>query len=513
MVGPQLLDRLKGQFSAISYILIFLVVGLPVWWKTTEVYRAVLPYDEIHALSDVKTVVQRVNVLLVSPEAVDRRASELQKLLSNSKIYDIKLTIQNPGASDSKKLESCRTLEELDQMIATQVYSNMEGWIVLYEVGVELLENWSPVTVGNHRTVFFSPFSSSEDVAAMVMDTVLGEYYMLDMWESSSLPLSRGYDTLRKKSVGKIDLQLTLIIPEPEYVSASWNIQDSVKNYLQPFIDQFPLEVKINSQVLYLTTLNIPGSLEGQGPLEVSGDELGTSLNKVESLLSSQSSSHPALNLVVYIPPIHRSPLTIAGSTSNSFILPRWGGVTIYNFNKEDENVKFPVDLAVDMERVMGVWLGQLRSLLGVRPVTTALPLPSLGIRGWEVDYQLRYRSQENLVETRSTLQSLSSLLSQISNIVITEDIARRVETALESFSRSIVDLNAGEIVAGHSASQTSLKQSEAAFFDPSLLALLYFPDDQKYAIYVPYFLPVGLPILLSIKSIINIIKNKEKTD
>ena len=34
-------------------------------------------------------------------------------------------------------------------------------------------------------------------------------------------------------------------------------------------------------------------------------------------------------------------------------------------------------------------------------------------------------RSVENLVETRSTLQSLSSLLSQISNIVITQDIAR----------------------------------------------------------------------------------------
>ena len=27
MLGPQLVDRLKGQFSAISYILIFLVVG------------------------------------------------------------------------------------------------------------------------------------------------------------------------------------------------------------------------------------------------------------------------------------------------------------------------------------------------------------------------------------------------------------------------------------------------------------------------------------------------------
>ena len=55
--------------------------------------------------------------------------------------------------------------------------------------------------------------------------------------------------------------------------------------------------------------------------------------------------------------------------------------------------------------------------------------------------------------------------------------------------------------------------QSEAAFFDPSLLALLYYPDDQKYAIYVPYFLPVGLPILISLKSIVKLIKSKDKID
>ena len=56
--------------------------------------------------------------------------------------------------------------------------------------------------------------------------------------------------------------------------------------------------------------------------------------------------------------------------------------------------------------------------------------------------------------------------------------------------------------------------KAEAAFFDPSLLALLYFPDDQKYAIYVPYFLPVGLPILLSFKSIVKAVKAaKDKKD
>lgn len=43
---------------------------------------------------------------------------------------------------------------------------------------------------------------------------------------------------------------------------------------------------------------------------------------------------------------------------------------------------------------------------------------------------------------------------------------------------------------------------SEKAFFDPSLLALLYFPDDQKYAIYIPLFLPIMIPIILSARSI-----------
>lgn len=39
--------------------------------------------------------------------------------------------------------------------------------------------------------------------------------------------------------------------------------------------------------------------------------------------------------------------------------------------------------------------------------------------------------------------------------------------------------------------SKMSFTSSEEVFFDNSLLALLYFPEDQKYAIYVPLFLPI----------------------
>lgn len=38
---------------------------------------------------------------------------------------------------------------------------------------------------------------------------------------------------------------------------------------------------------------------------------------------------------------------------------------------------------------------------------------------------------------------------------------------------------------------------SSRAFFNPGMLALLYFPAEHKYAVYVPLFGPVSLPFLL----------------
>jgi phosphatidylinositol glycan class S len=51
----------------------------------------------------------------------------------------------------------------------------------------------------------------------------------------------------------------------------------------------------------------------------------------------------------------------------------------------------------------------------------------------------------------------------------------------------------------------------EKAFFDPSLLELLYFPEDQKFAIYIPLFIPVGLPLLVSIKSLVKSFKKRKE--
>ena len=154
--------------------------------------------------------------------------------------------------------------------------------------------------------------------------------------------------------------------------------------------------------------------------------------------------------------------------------------------------------------------------------------MPACGLREWEKDFQLRYRcvnvtfsfekynlnfrTLENILDSKSILSSLAHLLRQIPNIVISDLIGTRVETSIQQILSSSKLLKQGNLQEGYSRSREAIKLAETAFFDKSLLELLYFPDDQKYAIYIPYFLPVGLPVILSVKNLIKYIKEKRKT-
>jgi len=523
------INKMSESAGSLSYVGILVLLGLPLWWQTTTVCRANLPYTQISDLSLLSSVQQKVHVLLVTDDAINthKLGPQLQSLFMKSEVYDIELTVRELNQEERETIKQSDTLEELDEKIGNDLSLKKDGWIILFEVPGSFLTSIESAVAGNYRIVYFERICKAEDLTALVMDVMLGEYFLHNEWKNSDVVGSRSLpdpgDRLQagnqasKKTTGRLDLQLSLLVPEPDFVVANWQIQQAVDRHIKPFLQKFPLEVSINSQVLYLAELSIKRNYNNG--MNVTGEQIGLALNHVESLLNSQSSVNPALNLIIYIPKIEQSPLRVENSPDGCFVVPRWGGVIVYNYFEMDSpdyiGFKFPTKLDLDMEKISGIWLGQLRTLLGVPEVDhrRALPLNYNGVRTWEIDYQQRYRSQDNLLETRSTLQSLSGLLGQISNIVITEQIARHVETALEAMDSSIEELGAGNLVQGHLASQQAIQQAEAAFFDPSLLALLYFPDDQKYAIYVPYFVPVGLPILLSIKSMIKMFKSREKVD
>ena len=89
--------------------------------------------------------------------------------------------------------------------------------------------------VGNHRTVYYSSFVPSEDLAAVAVDTLLGEPAMLSLIRkltSSASTRPAPSEGSRKRTIGHLDIFLSLLIPQPEYVMANWDISSATKKFL-----------------------------------------------------------------------------------------------------------------------------------------------------------------------------------------------------------------------------------------------------------------------------------------
>ena len=86
-----------------------------------------------------------------------------------------------------------------------------------------------------------------------------------------------------------------------------------------------------------------------------------------------------------------------------------------------------------------------------------------------------------------------------------------QVSSTVTSLQLAVAELEAGNLGFALQYSKEAILASERAFFDPSLLHLLYFPDDQKFAIYIPLFLPMCVPILLSLIKIASEARQRRK--
>jgi len=83
-------------------------------------------------------------------------------------------------------------------------------------------------------------------------------------------------------------------------------------------------------------------------------------------------------------------------------------------------------------------------------------------------------------------LQSLAQLLDEISNIVINDEVGDKIWEAILKSHEAINYIQEYDLTNGYNLSKQAFLAAETAFSDPSLLALLYFPEDQK-SVYILY--------------------------
>ena len=90
-------------------------------------------------------------------------------------------------------------------------------------------------------------------------------------------------------------------------------------------------------------------------------------------------------------------------------------------------------------------------------------------------------------------------MIESIPNMMIDDDIGRRVTEALMHIVEAERLWSAGRFSAAEEVAAVAFEAAEEVFFDKSVLSRLYFPDDHKMAVYIPYFVPVLLPLAVGV--------------
>jgi phosphatidylinositol glycan class S len=312
---------------------------------------------------------------------------------------------------------------------------------------------------------------------------------------------------------------------DPTNVTVDWELGDAVERYLKPFLNEikYVSNFTVDSQIQHYATLTMKPKLqnsENASYYYLSPDSLPHFINSAEWNLASAVSSYPTINFIVYVPSISETPLRINNSKdepieSNAFLIPRWGGIIISNPPLASENLTHHFSTN-DLLPMMEIFISQLRGLLGVTNLQKEVgkgvyftPALIRGITTLELDMLVRQRAVENVVDAVGTISSLAKLVDEIPNMVVLDHIQAEIYQALSSLQQSCLALRSGVYSAALDHSIRAIKRAEQAFFDPTMVSMLYFPDEHKYAIYMPLFVPISVPLVMVVMKEVRAVREK----
>ncbi|KAF9979761.1 hypothetical protein BGZ65_006054 [Modicella reniformis] len=536
-IGPPAdVATLPNQARRLILLSVWVVVllGLPLWWKTTRVYRAELPYVDIQQWNEWTTCQPtfQINVNL-----------HLSNFIALQSDRDAQLVLANIKDGVSERMGALNAGYISKANFAVQIDVD-QSWSGSKEADIADRPSAIPGTydfyispssitsasIKSQRQGFIQVESWDEGrIIGTVVET-LGAIFNTE--EKTIKQLVNGADGV---GADKVKDQLKTVKYAPGYQLTfslfsgdasngvrEWKVQEAINTYLAPFLKSMSSVSNfiVESQVQHYASLTFkPQQDSDANEYYLTQDSLPHFINAAEWSLASTVTSLPSLNFLIYVPKPSESPLVIKNgpsapkSPTNSFLIPRWGGITILNRDNNTSTLSAAVITVQELEPIMQVFLMQLRDLLGLIDLSSASARVSSSSSfpitfhrtlneaptAWELDNLLRRRSAENLVDSLTTLKSLGKLVQETPNMVVLDHIQKDVVDALKDVERSCQKLAEQGYVEALSASREALIKAETAFFDPTMVSMLYFPDEHKYAIYMPLFVPVSVPLVMAI--------------
>ncbi|EYE99650.1 GPI-anchor transamidase GPI17 [Aspergillus ruber CBS 135680] len=514
---PEKPETTRTRFKVIAaFWAVIIFLGLPIWWKTTSIYRAHLPFQEMVDWADAKSCrpVFPLEIQIAAPSVPDLEAQLLLRTtqhtlddLNEFSAHHLRLKLAEDGDNTGDIREEVHGKPDTALTVRLVPQDNLP--IPRSELNLETTQ----------LDVFYSPNQSPiPSLSNSPLSTfIAGELQRLFSEEKATIAhiLSNGHTQLSEnisrrlrrslKYADTYHLAFSLFTPGP--APSSWEVQEAIEGYLSPLLEAFsPISnFTVDTQVqLYATfspTAPLPEFDESQSAWTLKQEDLSAFVNAAEWPLSPSIGSGPTINFLLYVPDPSQSPMVVKENTATSWIIPQWGGVFLLNPSLSNENPSNPPHLSKDSLRpAFMTFSHQLLTLLGTPTTPTSLPL--------RLQTLIRIRAATLLLSASSTMGSLARLTESLPSIPIPATVAASVSTTLSHLSAACTHLREGRFSAALDNARVAETEAERSFFEKSMVGQVYFPDEHKVAVYLPLLGPIGVPLVVGLlKEIKRIIK------
>ncbi|KAJ1963232.1 GPI transamidase component [Dimargaris xerosporica] len=571
--GYAALVRRRRQAVLLSVCLVVLV-GLPLWWNTTRVYRAQLPLAPIRRWTEQATptaVRWPIQVHLQLPEPSAWPAAPLNATRLGLAVADTAqaslVARRQPGPAANA------TQSPLAIQLDVQVSASTGSRSVAPTGASAQSEKQPPaIAIRLHALDNEPQLPSAPPQPKVRIDSTT----TVDLWVP--LPATTTHETLvrwidrlitallagHERTLNALaakhtdhqpphlrqelqrtvhhathyQLTFSLLHADSTAVALDWAIAEGLAHTIRPFLAQLNgvLEFTVDSQVQHYAPLAITPALVASSASDTdAGSNLRSAphqpyyaltpamlphfVNAQDWNLASTETTYPLLNFLTYVPSEPIAPLQLLAASGDpaplsAFVIPRWGGVVVHNLPSSRTAAtaappKYTLT-ADELAPVLRVFLSQLRQLLGITdPIDAAQrelathfavaydPRTTTGLTEWELVALLSKRSVRQVAEAVSTLHSFQQVITSMPNMVVLDTIRDKAVQSLHHLDAFTTHMAQGQLWAAYTDATQALSLAESAFFDPTILALLYFPDEHKYGVYMPLFVPALVPIVV----------------
>ncbi|KAG8963152.1 GPI transamidase component [Tulasnella sp. 419] len=454
----------KARITVIASYWIVIFLGLPLWWYATSIQRLSLPKGRIekwvHANDSYVKVPIEIYVDAQAPfNFQDVKASLLAGLGSTESLRSLDLNIL-PGSA-IRKSQPARTN--------------------IYDIGISSSQNSKFILSDRSLLALLSP-NNLQDLATTVSRLLIP-------------PRDQASDLRVTRYSGRYRLAFSLLNENAATGAAArgWDVNGALERYIQPTLMELGVlhNFTIESQVQFHAPLAFsPHQAHGDSinGYVLDDDQLKVFVNSAEWSLASSVSNDPVLHFLLFIPDSTRAPLYVTDASgqiakSNAFIVPQWGGIVVFNPPKDQMTSQLFHLSSSDLASTFALFRSQLTALLGVPSIPSNVQLhpDAVGmlLTGWQKDALMRRRAQENIRDSVETLGSIVNLVDKIDGMPVGEEVQQDMVKSLDELDQMFVKSSRWSYESFlHSA--RALHLSSKAFFNPNMVAMLYFPTEHN---------------------------------